>query len=161
MMESINQQWQALSRRDQTALLVCSVALILAVIWWMILQPMSKAVDQQAISTRASADNLARVREMALELKQYQASGSSQSSGSNAPLSELIDRSLQTRGLKMSSFQPVKDGEVRLRIDDAEYTKFVQWLYDMEQQQKLTARELTVTPTRASGKVSVSIRLAR
>jgi general secretion pathway protein M len=96
---------------------------------------------------------------MALELQQYRAGDNTQVSGS--PLSELIDRSLRSRSLQMSSFQPVRQGEVRLRLEDAEYTKVVSWLHDMETQESLTAKELTVTPTRTSGRVSVSVRLAR
>ncbi len=158
-MSAIEEYWMTLTRRDQIALLICGCAVSLAAIWWLILEPSAKALDSQVLSTQSSAERLTRVRDMALELQQYRSGDTTQVSG--APLSELIDRSLRGRGLQMSSFQPVREGEVRLRLEEAEYTKVVGWLHQMESEEGLTAKELTVTPTRTSGRVSVSVRLAR
>ncbi|GAB2189862.1 type II secretion system protein GspM [Sessilibacter sp. MAH2] len=158
-MNAINEYWATLSRRDQAALFICSVAIGLAIIWWLLLEPSANTLANQKLSTQSTSESLARVREMALELKEYQTGGGPKVS--SAPLSELIDRSLRLRGLRMSSFQPVREGEVRLRLEEAEYGKVIEWLYQMEYEEGLQAKELTVTPTRTSGRVSVSIRLAR
>ncbi len=158
-MNAIEQYWMTLSRRDQIALLICACAVSVAAIWWLVLEPSAKALDNQTLSTQSSAERLTRVRDMALELQQYRAGNTTQISG--APLSELIDRSLRSRSLQMSSFQPVREGEVRLRLEDAQYTKVIAWLHEMETEEGLTSKELTVTPTRTSGRVSVSVRLAR
>lgn len=160
-MNSITNYWNTLSRRDQTALLILGVAIVLALIWWALVQPSTKALDQQALATRSSAESLSRVREMALELKQYRNSGDASDNSDQVQLSELIDRSLRAQGMNMSSFQPVREGEVRLRLDDVAYSSFIAWLIDMEAEQKLATQELTITPTRTSGRVSVSVRLAR
>ncbi|WP_317932533.1 type II secretion system protein GspM [Halioxenophilus sp. WMMB6] len=159
-MNALSNYWLTLGRRDQTALLLCALAVALALIWWLLIQPSNRALVSQEVNTRAAAESLARVREMALELKQYRA-GNSDTSSTQAPLSELIDSTLRTRGMSLSSFQPVREGEVRLRLDDVAYSAFVAWLVTMETEQKLAARELTITPTRVSGRVSVSLRLAR
>lgn len=159
-MNSLSNYWNTLSRRDQTALLICGVAVALALIWWALVQPSTKALEQQTVSTRASAESLSRVRNMALELKQYRSSGDADNSA-EVQLSELIDSSLRAGGMNMSSFQPVRDGEVRLRLDDVAYSSFIKWLVDMEANYSLVTRELTITPTRVSGRVSVSMRLAR
>ncbi len=159
-MNSLSNYWNSLSRRDQTALLICSVAVGLSLIWWALVQPSTKAVAQQTVSTRASAESLSRVRNLALELKQYRSTNQADNSA-EVQLSELIDRSLRAGGMSMSSFQPVRDGEVRLRLDDVAYSSFIQWLVDMEANHSLVTREITITPTRASGRVSVSMRLAR
>ncbi|BFM09595.1 type II secretion system protein M [Halioxenophilus aromaticivorans] len=159
-MNSLSNYWNTLSRRDQTALLICVVAVALALIWWALVQPSTKAVEQQIVSTRASAESLSRVRNMAQELKQYRMTADP-SDAAEVQLSELIDSSLRAGGMNMSSFQPVRDGEVRLRLDDVAYNSFITWLVDMEANHSLVTRELTITPTRASGRVSVSMRLAR
>ena len=159
-MNALTNYWMTLSRRDQTALLILSVALVIAIVWWLMIQPSNKALVNQEIQTRAAAESLARVREMALELKQFRSAGNT-SSSSQTPMSELIDRSLRARSMAMSSFQPVREGEVQLRLDDVAYSSFIAWLVEMETEQQLATRELTITPTRVSGRVSVSIRLAR
>lgn len=159
-MNSITNYWNTLSRRDQTALLILGVAIVLALVWWALVQPSTNALEQQEISTRSSAESLVRVREMALELNQYRTTGDVGDSD-QVQLSELIDRSLRAQGMSMSSFQPVRDGEVRLRLDDVAYRSFIAWLVDMEADQNLATKELTITPTRVSGRVSVSVRLAR
>lgn len=159
-MNNLTNYWASLGRRDQTALLICAVAVSLALIWWMLIQPSNNALAAQQTQTKAAAESLVAVREMAQELKQYrEASGTSTSS--QAPLSQLIDRSLRTRSLTMSSFQPVREGEVRLRLDDVPYSTFIAWLVEMETEEQLMTRELSVTPTRTSGRVDVNIRLAR
>jgi len=159
-MNAITNYWMTLSRRDQTALLICGVAVAVALIWWVLIQPSTRAVARQEIATRSSAESLSRVRAMALELRQYRASGD-ESGAAQVELSELIDRSLRTRGMSMSSYQPIRDGEVRVRLDDVPYNGFVAWLVDMEAEQQLTTKELSITPTRVSGRVSVNVRLAR
>lgn len=159
-MNQLTAYWATLSRRDQTALLICAVAVAIALVWLLAISPSQKAVRGQAATTQAAADSLTRVRQMAEELNQYRTSGST-SGASSAPLSELIDRSLRSRAIAMSSFQPVKEGEVRVRLDDTSYQSFIAWLVDMETTEGLTTKELSITPTSASGRVSVAIRLAR
>ncbi len=153
--------WMSLSRRDQTALLICGVALGVAIIWWALIAPSNKAVVEQANRTKATAETLATVREMALELAEYRSGGAGVSRSGDTPLSELIDRSLRARAMVLGSFQPVREGEVRLRLDDVPYNNLIAWLAEMETEHQLTTRELTITPTRVSGRVSASMRLAK
>lgn len=160
-MNQIKAYWDSRSQRDQIVLLFFGVFIGIFVLWWLVLQPMAKSVDQQRISTRNSSESLVRVRAMAMELQQLQKSGGNQNNQSSGPLSGVVDRSLQARGLRMSNFQPLKNGnEARLRLEEAEYNQVIQWLNDLESQHQIRAQELTITPSRNVGRVTVSVRLA-
>lgn len=160
-MESLLQQWRLLSRRDQTALLICGVALVCALLWWVVISPMQQSVAQQKSSTVAAGESYVRVQTMASELKSLRESGSRSSSNTDTPISQAVNRTLQQRGLVMGNFQPIRDNEARLRLDRAEYTKVVQWLIDLEQNYSIFSTELTVTPSSDSGVVSVNVRLSK
>lgn len=159
-MNQIKAYWDSRTQRDQIVLLFFGVFIGIFILWWLVLQPMVKNVEQQRISTRNSGESLVRVRAMALELDQLQKSGGNSANRRASPITEVVDRSLQARGLRMSSFQPLKSGEARLRLEEAEYNQVLQWLNDLESQHKIRAQELTITPSRNVGRVTVSVRLA-
>ena len=158
-MESLLQQWRILSRRDQTALVICALALVLAMIWWMMIAPMQSSIEQQRSSTQAAGESLGRVQAMASQLKTLRQSAGSRTS--NMPISQAVNRTLQQRGLAMSNFQPIRDSEARLRLDNADYSKVIAWLVELEQSYSIYAAELTVSPTSVSGIVSVNVRLSQ
>lgn len=149
------------NRREQTMLLLVAAAVVLYLLWVLVLAPLQSAQVQQMKNNIATSAALGRVEILAakIELSRKNKKQSGQSSRGN--ISQLIDSSLQARGLSMSGFQPSTQGEVRVRLDSVNYTALIQWLYDIEYQHNMVIRDMTLAASSNPGFVTVNIRLRK
>lgn len=146
------------NRREQTLMLGCGLAVMLYMIWLLVFVPIEKKRDQLLAANTATTQTLGRVQIAAAQIEQARARGAS---ASTENLSGLVDSSLRANGLSMSGFQPGANGEVRVRLDRANYESLMQWLYDLEFKQGVRISDLSVAATNEPGQVSVNLRLQR
>jgi general secretion pathway protein M len=146
------------NRREQTLMLGCGLAVMLYLIWLLVFVPIEKKRDQLLAANTATTQTLGRVQIAAAQIEQARARGAS---ASTENLSGLVDSSLRANGLSMSGFQPGANGEVRVRLDRANYESLMQWLYDLEFKQGVRISDLSVAATNEPGQVSVNLRLQR
>jgi general secretion pathway protein M len=146
------------NRREQTMILGCGLAVILYLIWLLVFVPIEKKRDQLLAANTATTQTLGRVQIAAAQIQQARARGAS---ASTENLSGLVDSTLRANGLSMSGFQPGANGEVRVRLDRANYESLMQWLYDLEFKQGVRISDLTIAATNEPGQVTVNLRLQR
>lgn len=148
------------NRREQTALLVVGVLVVLYILWLALLVPLNNKRTQLLKATTNAQQSLGRVQVLARQLEQL-AQQSNQAGAASDNLSGLIDASLRDNGIAMSSFTPGANGEVRVRIDKAASEPLLQWLYDLESKYHIAIRELSITAGNDPGQVSVNLRLVK
>jgi general secretion pathway protein M len=147
-----------LPRRDQLALLLATLALLLYGIWIALILPLRGHQLQQQQRAETAAISLQRVQAMAGDIARLQRSDAPQANAaSNLP--QLVDRSLRENQLSMAGFQPGREGDVRLRLESADFEHLLQWLYDIEYVHHIKVGELSITPMRQPGQVSVQVQL--
>lgn len=146
------------NRREQTMILGCGLAVILYLLWLLVFVPIEKKRDQLLSANTATTQTLGRVQIAAAQIQQARARGAS---ASTENLSGLVDTTLRANGLSMSGFQPGANGEVRVRLDRANYESLMQWLYDLEFKQGVRISDLTIAATNEPGQVTVNLRLQR
>lgn len=147
-----------LQRRDQMALLVLSLALLVYCLWFGLIRTLQEQSVRQQQRTEASAETLLRVQALAGEISLLERQGA-QAENSPINLPQLVDRSLRENQLRMGGFQPGRDGDVRLRLESADFDQLMQWLYQLEVQHGIRVGELSLLPTRQPGQVSVQVQL--
>lgn len=148
------------NRREQTILLIGGVAVLLYLLWKAVLVPIADWKERQLNANRAVSQSLGRVELLAAQIEQARTNAQSgQDDDSN--LSALVDSSLQANNLSMSGFQPGTGGQVRVRLDDVPYDRFIQWLYDMEYQHGVSVVDFSMAGTSEQGRVTVNIRLQK
>lgn len=146
------------NRREQTMLLVGSIALVLYLVWMLVLNPLANQRDKLIATNNATEQSLGRVQLLAQQIKNL-AQQNTQISTSGGDLSGVVNNSLQANGLAMSGLQPGAGGEVRIRIDKASSESVMQWLYDLENKHHIVIKELSMTAGNDAGHVAVNVRL--
>lgn len=148
------------NRREQTMLLLGGLALALYLIWKALLVPIAEWRDRQASANLSASQSLGRVELLAAQLENARRR-EREGGGNGSSLSALIDASLRDNSLSMSGFQPGTDGQVRVRLDEVPYDRFIQWLYDLEYQHGVSVVDFSMAGTSEQGRVTVNIRLQK
>lgn len=148
------------NRREQTALLLCALAVVAYLVWAVVLNPLANKREAQLQANTAATQSLGRVQILAARLQQTRSQdGAATATGEN--LSQIVYSTLQANGINISQFQPGTAGEARVRIDRANYEALMQWLHDIEFKHQIIVRELSLTRTNDPGLVTVNLRLLK
>lgn len=158
-MEKLLESLSQFNRREQTAIVVGALLVLLLVIWLAVLAPLKHKRDLLQLSTTNVEQTLGRVQLLARQLEVQ--SQQNIQAGPGGDISGVIDSSLRENGMNMSSFIPAAGGEVRVRIDKAGSEPTMQWLYDLESKHHIAIRELSITGTNEPGQVSINARLVK
>jgi general secretion pathway protein M len=148
------------NRREQTALLLCGLAVAAYLVWAAVLNPLANKRAAQLQANTAATQSLGRVQILAARLQQTRSpDGAGTPAGEN--LSQIVYSTLQANGINISQFQPGTAGEARVRIDRANYEALMQWLYDIEFKHQIIVREMSLAGTNDPGLVTVNLRLLK
>ncbi len=147
------------NRREQSLLLGLGIFVVLYILWVAILSPLYNKRDTMIRTNAQASETLGKVQMMAGQIQHLRNQGAqAQSSGD---ISGIVDRSLQANGMRMDGYQPGPEGDVRVRLERANYDGLMQWLYDLEYTHGISILELSLAETRDSGVVTVNIRLQK
>ncbi|SMF11894.1 type II secretion system protein M (GspM) [Alteromonadaceae bacterium Bs31] len=158
-MNEIKEWWNQASTRDQVALVVCGGLVALYLLYIVLLKPVSEMRDTQLRKNVAQQEALERVRELAAAYVSQQ--GSSSDDAQKGSLVEMVDSSLRKNNLKLSGMQPSGANDVRLRLEQIPFDNLLAWLYEVEVNQRMQVRDISVATGSAKGLVSVNLRLHR
>jgi len=158
-MEDIKNWWVEASTRDQIALVVCGGLVALYILYVAMLRPVIGMRDAQQRQNVAQLEALERVRTLAASYVAQQSSGSSDAR--QGSIVEIIDSSLRKHQLNLSGIQPSGSDDARLRLEQVPFDNLLAWLYEMEINQRMQVRDISVATGSASGFVSVNVRLHR
>lgn len=154
-MEQFKAWWNEASSRDQLSLVALAIAVLLYVLFYFILTPVSemRAAQEQRVASQLAAYD--RVKNLASQWKQAQSAG--ENSGRSATIEQQVERSFSQHGLRVSGFDASGRSGIRVRFDSVSYEKFVAWLHDLEVVQGLKMKDVSVAATPTPGSISASI----
>lgn len=148
------------NRREQTILLLGGLAVFIYLLWRALLVPIQEWHEGQVRANESASNTLARVEILSAQLERAR-QRDSEAGADTGNLSALVDSSLRANQLNMSGFQPGTGGQVRVRLDEVPYDRFMQWMYDMEYQHNVSVVDFSMAGTSAEGRVTVNIRLQK
>lgn len=149
----------ALPGRDQLALLILAIVLVLYASLMLLVMPMERARDRLAQTNAATAEVLVRVDGMAAAILAQRETGARPTTAARN-LTTLLNGSAEAAGLRISRLQPNSRGGVQLRFESAPFDSFLRWLHDLEHTQGLLLEELSISQSGSPGIVSASLRVA-
>lgn len=147
-------------QREQLSLLVLALVVSLYLIYLLVWNPLASKRDALVEQNSRVAVSLQQVDAMVSELMQLRDSGV----GENRPqrnLTSLINQSTARAGLQVSRLQPNSRGEIQVRLENAVFDDLLAWLHEMEIQQGLLAREVSLVESGAAGRVNATVRIAQ
>ena len=148
------------NNREQALLLAMLVCVSLYGLFFVLIQPLNRYVDQQSAQMLSVQDSLARVQRLTAQVQQA-SDATAVTQSSNRSLAQMVDQTLKANNLTMRGFQTGQNGEVRLRLDNVAYSALLQWLYDMEVGQGVEITSLSLSMGKEGGTVMANVSLRR
>lgn len=155
-MESLKAWWSQASSRDQLSVVVLAACAALFILFQFIYNPVSGMRSEQEQRVASQRDAYDRVKALADEWAAYQqdaTQGANRASG----IEKVVEASFAKHGLRVSGFDASGRSGIRVRFDSVSYEKFIAWLHDLEINQGLKMKDVSVAGTPSPGVVSASI----
>lgn len=154
-MNELKEKFLALSTRDQLMLVGGAALVLIYILVFVLLFPMQDRLDKSQQRVKSSLEEQSRVRHLAGQvLGLQQNGGGAGQQGINA----LLNESLGRFGLRMENFQP-SGNTARVRLASAEFNQVLAWLHELEINQGLQVKDLTLTADKNPGAVLVNVQL--
>lgn len=153
-------QWfNNLRRQEQLMVLVGGAVVAVYVVFVFILGPMADTRDKLQRQNQAAATTLAEVKALAEQYRRLQGGGSP-TPATGGSLTRIVDTTVKHNQLSMSRFQPSSSGDVQVRFENALFNNLVAWLNELEVENGVLIKDLSITPGSGTGLVNVSVRLS-
>lgn len=156
-------QYDQLPKRDQQALLVMSVAILLAVLYFAIWRPAVSFHDRAESSRENAAELLAWMnanRTSIQALAEGGAGGTTTSSITDGrALMSTVTRSAGDSGLSLNRFEPSGDSAIRVWLENVSFQKVAAWLEKLSGQHGIVVDQASFDREDAPGMVSVRLTL--
>lgn len=154
--------WSQLSGRQQrllgTGLAVLAIALLFVTVWEPLVE--SRNFERERVaSQRALLDWLEAVEPTVDALRQAQTGGRDLGGRS---LLGLADQTARAAGLAgaLTRIEPVGENQVRVWLDEAEFTATMRWLEGLSINHPIRAAQLEIERGRSAGMVNVRVTLS-
>jgi general secretion pathway protein M len=146
--------------REQLSLLLVAAVLVCYVLYFFLWAPVSAKRANMEVRNDSAVVVLQRVDAMVSEILRLRSDGSA-SVSQKRNLATIINDSTSKMALPVSRLQPNSRGEIQIRLENAVFDDTLKWLHDMEYNQGLLVREVSITRAGAVGRINASIRIAQ
>jgi general secretion pathway protein M len=151
--------WTSRSPRERAVLAwvaAAAAALLAFALLWL---PMDRARTRIAAELPALRASVAEMQAQAVEAKDLRAMPV-RGTGAPVPLASLVASGTLAQGLPGARLSALDNKRARLTIDDASWTRLVEWLSTVHASHGLTVEEATIDALAAAGRVRAAIVLA-
>jgi general secretion pathway protein M len=156
-------QYDQLPARDQKALALMAVALLLGLLYFAVWRPVN-AFHQEAVANHERAralvawmeDNRAAIRGLAENRGDAPAAG--RINGSRALMS-TVTSSANSAGITLQRFEPSGDDAIRLWLEDVPFSQLAAWLEGLTSEQGLLIDQASLDRSDKPGRVSARLTL--
>lgn len=159
-MDKLNIDWFfALERREQWMLLVGAIALVAYLFFVMLWRPLLTDNDSLRERNAKAAETLQWMHSSAAFIEQQKSNGPSATS-SQKSISQILNASVASSGLRFSRFQPRGNDKAQVWFENVSFSKLFLWLAEL-QKQNVDVSTVSVSSTSQGGLVSASLQLQK
>jgi general secretion pathway protein M len=158
---SAQRQYDALPSRDQKALLALSVALGLAILYFLVWSPAHSFAKQEESNLASGKELLSWVKAnemVARTLVSDTAGGASKILDSQSLVSTVSANALKHK-IKLKRFEPSGERKVRVWLEKVPFNNVIVWLRDLNSTYNITASQISIDRDEKGGLVNVRITL--
>ena len=158
-------RYDQLPRRDQQALKLMVVALLLALVYFAIWRPVASYHDQAVSARNNASELLAWMQQNREVIRGLSDVGTTGSSAANKPengreLMATVTGTAREAGLDLQRFEPSGDDSIRVWLEDVPFGQVAQWLEGLSSDHGILIEQATMDRRGAPGVVSVRLTLA-
>jgi general secretion pathway protein M len=161
VLQSIKTWFHGLTTSERQLVIAAGAVLGIAVIYWALLAPLSRAVQVRESRVERKQEDLAWMRSMSGVIQQLNAAQPVSNGGESMVV--LIDRSARQAGISsaLTGQSPNGDHGMRVRLENAAFDSVVLWLSNLQQQYGIAIESASFDRSDKPGIVSASIVLTR
>jgi len=161
ILQSVKSWFQGLKSNERQLVIVAGVLLGIAMVYWVILAPLSRAVQVREARIERKQQDLTWMRGISGPLQQLLAS--QPGANTNESLVVLIDRSARQAGIANALAGQIPNGDqgMRVRLENAPFDSVVLWLVNLQQQYGIAIESASIDRADKPGIVSANLVLTR
>lgn len=158
-------QYDQLPRRDQQALAVLAVAILLGILYFGVWRPATSFHNEAADARENATELLAWLEANRQSLERLSSAGAGQgSTGADTPedgraLMALVTRSASEAGLSLQRFEPSGEDAIRVWLEGARFTEVASWLEQLNTGHGVLIDQASMDRQNDPGIVSVRLTL--
>lgn len=157
-------RYDQLSARDRQALTMLAVALLLAVLYFMVWRPAADFHDRALNSRESAGELLAWMQANESAIQALSAGGAAASGQIDKPadgraLMALITRTAGESGLSLQRFEPSGDDAIRVWLDSVPFADVAAWLEQLSEGHGIIVDQAALDRANDPGVVSVRLTL--
>lgn len=158
-------QYDQLPKRDQQALMVLAVAVLLGVLYFAVWRPAATFNDQAVSSRENAAELLAWMKSNEASIMRLGAGGGSSGAASadtpanGRALMALVTSSARDSGLSLQRFEPSGEDAIRVWIEGAAFADVAAWLESLNGDHGVIIDQAAMDKANEPGRVSVRLTL--
>lgn len=163
-MNAVKQWYDSLAPRERIAVIAGAIAVVLALFWFGIWQPLNQSVADRRQRVNVAAEQARWMLGIREEARLLQSDNSQRSiQGRNESLLSIVDATSRENGLAdaVRRIQPDDDDQATVNLDAANFNQMLFWLRSLQRDYGVSTRQITVTPDEDAGTVQARITLAR
>lgn len=165
LINNLKTWFHSLEQRERLMVILGAIALVFAVFYFAIWQPLNSSLAQARTQVTAEAQQtrwLLGLREQAQMLRANSSNGG-QIKGRNDAILAVIDSTSRSRGLAdaVRRIQPDNNDEATVTLENARFNKMLYWLHMLQQDYNIHVAGMTVTQGKKPGLVQARLKLER
>lgn len=145
--------WSSISQREQRMVMGCGALVIIGLIYWGILQPISQRAELAQSRIQSERQLLEWVQDKADDITALRKSGGV--TYSNQPLNQLVSSSARRFKVELIRVQP-RNESVQVWIKPLAFNQLVDWLRHLKEQQGIEVEFLDIDRTEQAGMIDVN-----
>jgi general secretion pathway protein M len=159
-LDPLTRRFEALQPRERVIVVAGGVAVLIGVLYFGILQPMSRA------SAKASA-RLEAARQVAIDLETVAVvvprSGSAGRSAASGSLLSIVDQASKSPelGKPLSRLQPDGDTQVHAWVENVSFDNLMRWMYALQSRYGVAIESAEIERQPTAGEVNARLALVR
>lgn len=158
-------KYDHLPRRDQQALKLMIVAVLLALVYFAIWRPIDQYHDQALASRQSAEELLAWMHENRMAIRELSgnqggASNSAQKPADGRALMATVTSTARESGLELQRFEPSGDDAIRVWLENVPFTQVAAWLEGLNSNHGILIDQAAMDRRDTPGVVSVRLTLA-
>lgn len=163
-MNGIKAWFGGLEQRERVMVIIGAVAIVLAVFYYGVWQPLNTGLARARSQVAAEAELARWMIGLRGEAEILRAnSGDRPVKGKNESILAIIDATSRARGLAdaVRRIQPDNNDEAVVTLDDAAFDRMLKWLHLLRRDYNIHIAAMTVTRDTTQGRVQARLKLER
>ncbi len=153
LISQVQAWWSSISQREQRMMMGCGAIMVIGLIYWGILQPMSQRAELAQSRIQSERQLLSWVKDAADDITALRKSGGV--TYSNQPLNQLVSSSARRFKVELIRVQP-RNESVQVWIKPLAFNQLVDWLRFLKDQHGIEVEFLDIDRTEKAGMVDVN-----